>query len=97
MSEATMMKCGHAANATCSKRDGVDLDPPIPSCAICSCVEPADEAPNLTGRTACCSYSHGRDGKPCTAEEPSSLSLAFFEHTPGQDHDRYYCGCWGWN
>ena len=42
---------------------------------------------------------------PCRCERPSAdgvaddapARLAFFEHRPDQPHDRYYCGCWGWD
>ena len=90
--ETPMMKCGHAANATCSQSHGVKYDPPVPSCAICSCIEVADEAPNLEGRMAHCAYF-----KTCNTEKPSALNLAFFEHKPEEEHDRYYCGCHGWD
>ena len=53
-----MMKCGCAAMATCSSRAGVDYDPPIPACIIHECYEVV-EAPDLSGRTAKCSY-YGR-------------------------------------
>lgn len=44
-------------------------------------------------------------GEPCLCERPSSeginpdgpARLAFFEHRPDAGHDRYYCGCWGWD
>jgi hypothetical protein len=86
-----MMKCGCAANATCSKSAGVIYDPPIPSCVVHSCLEVEDSPPDLSARTARCTY--------CKSERPSGESerLAFFRHLPNADHDDYYCGCRGWD
>lgn len=53
---APMMKCGHAASGTCSRKDGQTYDPPIPSCVICGCIEVDTSPPDLSGRTAECSY-----------------------------------------
>lgn len=83
---STLMKCGHSANAT--TQDGA------PVCVICLGIVPgADEVdenpPDLEGRTARCVY--------CRKERPSAINLAFFEHLPEHDYDRYYCGCYGWN
>lgn len=82
-----MMKCGCAAQATCSKRDGKIYDPPIPSCVIHDCIELA-VAPTLTGRKARCAYfgrtarrsecSKCKNGTWCTCECTSSTDLAFF-------------------
>lgn len=44
-------------------------------------------------------------GQPCDCERPSTeginpdgpARLAFYEHKPDLPHDRYYCGCWGWD
>ena len=80
------MGCGHAANAVDDKKK--------PMCAICIGI--ADgwnivvESPDLTGRMAECTYGCGR-------EVDSAVSLAFFEHLPEMDYDRYYCGCRGWD
>lgn len=50
--------------------------------------------------------NHGcKRGEPCRCEEPSSDGvnldgpprLAFFQHQPDEDHDSFYCGCWGWD
>lgn len=98
--DGVMMECGHAA-CSITVRDGET----IPACAICAGIRSGDlkpytiaqNPPDFTGRTARCSYSHRRDGKPCTSEEPSSPALAFFEAKPDAKHDRYYCGCWGWD
>ncbi len=66
-----MMACGHAANADADRVAGVDYDPPIPCCVICSCYEQVT-GPDLTGRVAVCPY--------CRTERPSSPDLAFFEY-----------------
>lgn len=108
-----MMKCGHAANA--KYKDGDEWQP---SCAICVGIAPGatevDETPpDLTGRTARCSYygstprprGSSREGPcgrtdPCLCERPSdddSGRLAFFGHKPDKPHDQFYCGCWGWD
>lgn len=103
-----MMACGHRANATYYHGDDSG-----PSCAICAGIDPGAivivSAPSdLTGRTARCTYygrtprgrSHEgpcRRGGPCMCERPSAEPLAFFHHQPDQPHDRYYCGCWGWD
>ena len=43
---------------------------------------------DLTGRVArCCD---------CKNETPSRLELPFFQYQPTEKHDRYYCGCRGW-
>lgn len=76
-----IMHCGHSNNA--KTEDG------FPACAICGCTKIASSQPNLTGRMAKCAE--------CTNTTESSTSLPFFEHKPTQEHDRYYCGCWGWD
>lgn len=85
-----MMKCGHAANAVSTRAGSTES---VPSCVICSCFDQAETAPDLTGRTARCSYY----AKRCHNEAPSTLTLAFFGHHPDRDFDEYYCGCYGWN
>lgn len=91
-----MMKCGHAGQAHKVLSDGTR----IPCCPICS--EPdcstVVETPNLEGRTARCTY-YGKyvRGRVCESERPSSLNLAFFHHKPGNEHDEFYCGCYGWD
>ena len=62
-----MMKCGHAAMATCSSKGGVTFSPPIPSCVVCDCIEIAESSPDLAGRMARCDYfgkSGWRDSGP---------------------------------
>lgn len=56
----TPMKCGCTSHATTS--DGK------PACMTHDCYEPFDEKPDLTGRTARCSYRHG-DGCEARARE----------------------------
>lgn len=79
----TLMACGCRAQGVF----GTD-DQPI--CVVHLCRDVAVGEPDLTGRTAFCTY-----GKH--AEQPSSLALAFFRHVPDQPNDRYYCGCYGWD
>jgi hypothetical protein len=83
---ATMLKCGHAANAKCDGK---------PVCVICFGINPgADEiadAPNLTGREAKCD---------CGRVVPSSTDLPFFQYgswSGKSAQDRFYCGCRGWD
>ena len=102
-----MMKCGCAAATTCSARNGVTYDPPIPSCFTHSCIEVADAAPDLSGRIARCTY-FGKGGfrsyecnyakqtgctrTKCSCEMPSSPALPFFEyHGPGSPNARERC------
>lgn len=82
-----MMKCGCAANAEATRRDGRELNPPLPCCAIHDCIEIAETKPSLEGRKACCSY-----GKHRIVD--SSWSLAFFEyHGPGSPSAEHQCVC----
>ena len=30
-------------------------------------------------------------------ETPSATDLPFFRHCPEQEHDKHYCGCFGWD
>lgn len=86
-----LLVCGHATNATTSEGK--------PACAICDCTTVAAK-PDLTGRLAFCSYSRGRGGSLPPEHRtgvPSSTDLAFFEYQPDKEHDRYYCGCLGWD
>ena len=69
-----LMKCGCVSNSVCAGRDGKTFDPPIPSCVVHDCLEVADSTPDLTGRTAQCSYLPKNH-----APRPSSLDLAFFK------------------
>jgi hypothetical protein len=80
-----LMDCGHSQNA--KKEDG------SPYCAICDCSVAMAAAPDLSHRKALCLYH----GSKCHSEAESSESLAFFEHLPDSEDDRYYCGCWGWD
>lgn len=90
MTSLPLMDCGHTAQGT----DGTGA----PVCVICAGIKPgarevAATVPDLTGRTARCSYY----GSKCRSERESATSLAFFEHRPGEDHDKFYCGCFGWD
>ena len=81
-----LMKCGHSAQ-------GVD-EAGRPACVICAGIdagatEIAEEVPNLDGRQACCS--------DCGNTRESEFGLAFFEYRPKAQHDKYYCGCYGWD
>jgi len=80
-----MMKCGCAAQGTLS-REG---QPAVVGCGVHGCTDVEDSPPDLAGRTALCSYGGN--------EVPSRPDLAFFEHRPNDKHDRYYCGCYGWD
>ncbi len=78
-----MMKCGHAANASHQGE---------PACVICwpdpRSREVDDQGPDLTGRTARCSYWKGG----CKSQQPSSTDLAFFEYRgPGSDYAERTC------
>lgn len=83
-----MLACGHASNAVGA--DGA------PACAICVGIHQDARTvvpePDLTGRVAHCSYFSS-----CRHEQPSRMTLPFFEHQPDRPYDRYYCGCWGWD
>jgi len=85
-----IMKCGCVAMGSCSRLNGVEYNPPIPSCITHDCIEVAPAAPDLTGRVATC-------GLNCKSQRPSSLDLAFFEYRPNREMDSYYCGCRGWD
>lgn len=83
--EIRMMKCGCVAQGT------VNLGPNrsmVPGCLIHSCIEEMP-VPDLTGRTAKCAYGGN--------EVPSNPELPFFEYKPEEKHDKYYCGCFGWD
>lgn len=80
-----MMQCGCAASGSLTQAG----QPALVACGRHSCTEVAEQAPDLTGRKARCSYG----GK----EVPSSKDLPFFQHKPNEPFDRYYCGCFGWD
>lgn len=80
-----LMQCGCRAQ-------GINMGTGKPCCIVHhGCPEAELEAPepDLTKRTAKCSY--------CSTREPSSLDLPFFVHQPNKPEDDYYCGCRGWD
>lgn len=82
--EPPMMICGHSANGYRGS---------APVCLICIGRKPEAEivdeaAPAFLHRVARCH---------CGKEKPSRPGLAFFEHLPNAEFDRYYCGCDGWD
>lgn len=82
-----MMKCGCAAQGVCNSFNGVNYDPPIPSCIVHECIEIAD-SPDLSGRFAKCFYMD------CSSVKPSSLDLPFFEYMgPGSPETQRKCVC----
>jgi hypothetical protein len=109
-----LMKCGCAPQGHKTSTGGVKHDPPIECCLIHDCCEPMEEAPDLTGRTAKCTYfgrskpkrryandecNYGCYRNPVCqcGKEPSRFDLAFFKHKPDEEHDEFYCGCFGWD
>lgn len=38
-----------------------------------------------------------KTGGGCRCIVPSSLELPFFEHRPDDPHDKFFCGCAGWD
>lgn len=78
-----MMECGRAANA--KDKEGK------PVCAICVGIDRranvvAKNPPDLTGRSARCSYFES-----CKRSAPSSSELAFFEYQGAESHSAGYC------
>ena len=88
-----MMKCGCAANATCSSMGGEKYDPPIPCCVIHDCIEVMEEKPDLTGRKSMCGYGDKKGGNfPAVAD--SDWNLPFFEYRgPGSQEAEEKCKC----
>jgi hypothetical protein len=66
-----------------------------------------NNSPDLTGRTARCTYygaEHHKNECPkcrgktiCECEEPSDFNLPFFKYHPDKDKDEFYCGCHSWD
>lgn len=89
-----MMKCGHRAAGESNGK---------PACVIClgldqnaTVVDEGYKVPE--GRKARCTYYGSMvRGEVCKSEQPSSLSLAFFERRPEKEFDSFYCGCYGWD
>lgn len=105
-----IMTCGHAANGICHRLNNVDFPAPVHACVICDCVDINATAPNLTGRLAKCAYymketrkcecnACDKNGSRfCKCMRPSDAErLAFFEHRPMAEFDKFYCGCHGWD
>jgi len=111
MSDTPMMKCGHAANAR--DRDGnpccvicigsrgakeIDNDAPDMSKRRARCAYYGKKSADGRYRSRNESnYGDRTPGAICRCEEPSSSSLPFFEHLPGNEFDEFYCGCHGWD
>jgi len=102
-----IMKCGHAAQGKDGDGNwGCVICWPDPRATQID-----DTSPDLTGRRARCSYYGTRFGRKnecgtcgkttdgiCRCERDSDPKrLAFFEHRPGEEFDRFYCGCSGWD
>lgn len=68
-----LMKCGCVSHAVCNSMNGVEFNPPIPSCVTHSCIEVAEVNPSLDGRVAKCIYKYG-----CKNTQTSSYELPFF-------------------
>lgn len=84
-----LMQCGHVAQG----HDGNGN----PVCVICVGFHHGarvvhDNPPDLTGRRSRCTYY-----RSCGTECDSTYGLPFFEHKPGFEYDRHYCGCMGWD
>ena len=105
-----MMKCGCAAQGVRTATKGVKHEPPLPACLIHDCIEVADAAPNLDGRTARCTYRsckthlakyrdthYGELRADGRSYAPSALKLPFFQSKPTEEYDEYFCGCMGWD
>ena len=105
-----LMKCGCVAQGVRTASAGVKHDPPLPICMIHDCLEVAESVPDLTGRTARCTYrscktylakyrdTHYGELRPDgRSYAPSALNLPFFKHVPASEYDEYFCGCMGWD
>jgi len=107
-----MMACG-CAGATTHRNEHDGLTEGHPSCLTHNCCEVtnAPDLKNRTAQCAYsgvtksrrryandeCNYGcQGKDTCEC-GDEPSKVSLAFFEHKPDQAQDTFYCGCLGWD
>lgn len=105
-----LMKCGCVAQGVCSAQGGVKFNPAIPACVTHDCLEIAEVQPDLTGRTARCSYKsckvhlekyrdthYGKLREDGRSYAPSNLNLPFFMYKPTEEYDEYFCGCMGWD
>ena len=105
-----LMKCGCVAQGVLTSVKGVKVEPPIPICGIHDCIDIAEAAPELAGRSARCTYRSCKtylakyrdthygelrgDGR---SYAPSDLKLPFFKSKPTEEYDEYFCGCMGWD
>ena len=106
-----LMKCGHSANAVASKTgkpccascfgltpdaeivvDTPDLTGRTARCAYFGSVKPNRRYANDE-----CNYGCSRKPKCECGNVPSATGLAFFEYRPGEEQDKFYCGCRGWD
>lgn len=107
-----LMKCGHLANGRTRVGDEQVRCCVGCTMAGDPASREVDDGPppDLTGRTARCTYygsvPTGRNhesyygckrGDRCLCEQPSSLTLPFFDRRRNDPHDRFFCGCWGWD
>lgn len=105
-----LMKCGCAANATdeygnpcCAIHlgllSGADIVASTPNLAgrFARCVYFGKAKPRRRYANDECNYGcRGNNVCKC-GKVPSSLDLAFFEYKPNEEHDKFYCGCFGWD
>ena len=108
-----MMVCGHAASGGHGRPGTESYHECCVICSMNgdegACTKDPNP-PDLTTRTArCtyygsdirvreCNYGERRGTVGCHCEQPSDPKrLPFFEHRPTEDHDRFFCGCAGWD
>jgi len=111
MTMDVLMRCGCTAQGVCHRMKGIKFDPPVPVCVVHDCIEIAETKPDLTGRSARCSYfghggfrNHGpiHGGGSCTRNKcecivPSNYELPFFVYCADKETDTFFCGCAGWD
>lgn len=84
--QAPLMRCGCVATAHDAEGRWVC---PVHYGLHPGAVVEAVKTPDLSGRRAACEY--------CGKQQPSALTLPFFEYHLDQPLDSYYCGCRGWD
>jgi hypothetical protein len=82
--QTSLMKCGCSASSKI-KIDGCWVD----ACGTHNCTEKVENPPSLNGRKAKCGYGD--------TVVNSNYNLAFFKHSPNEEYDTFYCGCYGWD